>query len=337
MGATCLALVLWVVLVMAKYVRITLNIFVDTPPPLGMGPRDFKRLEGHHVQFRSFDGATLRGMWLWPAPNVQSKGTIVFCHEFQSDMYSVARYGRALLDGGFTLFSFDFRGHGESPCPEGYKPLQWVSDKEVGDLLGATSYVVSHLTEKGLPAEIGLFGISRGGAAAVLAAASDDKVKAVLCDSAYSTEEVCIGLMKRWAHIFARVRLAYENHPEFFWRLLARLVTWCAQRRMGCKYPSVKKTLPSMTPRPIMFIHGRRDSYIPVQQSLRLHQLASEPKRMLLVADAKHNQSVIVAPGEYARQTLAFFQKYLATVETGAPAPDTADDTIGAPVASRSL
>ncbi len=311
-GATCTALGVWLTLVLAKYVRICLNLFTDTHPPLAMGPLDFDRMAGEEVRFHSFDGTSLRGMWLW-APKVASpRGTVVFCHEFGSDMYSCARYVRPLADAGFNIFTFDFRGHGDSSCPDKYRALQWTSDKELGDVLGATAYVANRLIDEGQPPQLGLFGISRGGAAAILAAASDADVKALICDGAFSTDSIVIGMMKRWAHIFARIKLVYENHPEWFWRFLLWMLMRFAHRRMGCRYPYVRKALREMTPRPIMFIHGQRDSYIREEQTRLLHEVASPPKCMWIVPRAKHNQSAVVAPAEYARRTVAFFAKYLA-------------------------
>ncbi len=308
-GATCLSLLVWVSLVLDKYVRISLNIFTDTPPPLSLGLLDFDRISGHEVRLRAFDGTSLRGMWLRvPRP----KGTIIFCHEFGSDMYSCARYTRALSQAGFDIFSFDFRGHGESSCRPKYRPLQWSSDKEVGDVLGAIAHVHQELSARGSTGPVGLFGISRGGAAAILAAARDSTIGAILADSAFSTDSVCTSLMKRWAKIFARVRLVYENHPPAFWRLMYFLMRCRAQRKMGCRYPSVFNALREMSPRPIMFIHGEQDSYVPSQQTLLLHQEAPSPKYLWIVPHAKHNQSVAVVPEEYAQRTVAFFERHLA-------------------------
>lgn len=309
-AVTLLSLGLFVALTLAKYVRIALNIFADTPPPLAMGPMDFERLHGEVVRFRSYDGASLRGMWLWAQPTLV-QGTIIFCHEFGSDMYSCARYVRPLLDAGFNIFTFDFRGHGESGCPGRYRPLQWPSDKELGDALGAVAYVKTRLQADGLPCAIGLFGISRGAGSAILAACTDEDVKAIACDGAFSTDTTLVSLMKRWAYIFARVKLVYENHPEAFWHLLQWLLIRCAQRRLGCRFPSVRKSLRDMAARPTMLIHGQRDSYIREDQTRLLYAVAPPPRYMWIVPGAKHNQSVIIAPEEYARRTTAFFRKYL--------------------------
>ena len=138
-----------------------------------MGPVDFQPVHGEEVSFRSFDGTSLRGMMLRTRNRAVYKGTVMFCHEFSSNMYSCARYARPLIEAGFDVFTFDFRGHGESSCGANYRPLQWPSDKELEDVLGACAYVESSLAAEGRRAEIGLFGISRGAGAGLLAAANN--------------------------------------------------------------------------------------------------------------------------------------------------------------------
>jgi len=317
---TCVSLVVFAVLLLAKYVRICLNIFVDTPPPLSMGPLDFQPIHGEIVRFRSFDGTSLRGMHIHTPNRKAVKGTIVFCHEYGSDMYSCARYTRPLIEAGFDVFTFDYRGHGQSSHTPKYKPLQWPSDKELGDTLGACAYVESCLEAEGRPRQIGLFGISRGAGSGLLAAANDPNIKAVLCDGAFATDTTLTSLMKRWAYIFAKVKLVYEHHPDWFWSLMLWLMMIPAQRRLGCRYPSVRKALRDMQPRPILFIHGQKDSYIREEQTRLLHGDAPEPKYLWIAESAKHNQSVIVHPQLYAQRTTAFFRRHVAGEVTAEPA-----------------
>jgi fermentation-respiration switch protein FrsA (DUF1100 family) len=85
-----------------------------------------------------------------------------------------------------------------------------------------------------------------------------------------------------------------------------------AQPKMGCKYLSVRKALKEMQPRPIFFIHGEKDSYIRVDQTQLLYDVAPEPKYIWIVPGAKHNQSVILEPRQYAARTIAFFRRHLA-------------------------
>jgi len=86
-------------------------------------------------------------------------------------------------------------------------------------------------------------------------------------------------------------------------------------------------------PRPILFIHGERDSYIPVEQSQLLYEAAPGPKSLWVVPGAKHNQCVIVRPEYYALRTVSFFDEYLARARTGPAAAETAP--VAAPSATR--
>ena len=312
MSLTVVSLLAFLGALLAKYVRICLNIFVDTHPPLSMGPVDFQPLQGEKVRFRSFDGTSLRGMMLKAANRRACKGTIVFCHEFGSDMHSCARYARPLIEASFDVFTFDFRGHGESSSGGRYRPLQWPSDKELEDVLGACAFVEASLAAEGKEPQVGLFGISRGAGAGLLAAASNPSIKAIICDGAFSTDTTLIALMKRWAHIFARFKLVYENHTQTFWQLLLWLLMRFAQPKLGRRFPSVRKALKHMQPRPIFFVHGQRDSYIREDQTRILYAEAPSPKYLWIVESAKHNQSVIVQPKQYASRTIAFFRRHLA-------------------------
>lgn len=330
-AVVALVTVLGVIAVLSKYVRLLLNIIRDAPPPLMINPSDFERVEGRQVTFRSFDGTALRGMFLsrenLPSPsplrirtsttyiNPDSRGVIIFCHEYGSDMYSCARYCRSLLEAGFDIFTFDFRGHGHSSTSPGYEPRLWCTDREVNDCLGAMAFVHTQMDEQNLRVRLGLFGISRGSGAAIIAAwharRSRLPIKAVVTDGCFSTDSTLEWGMKRWVHIFAKVRFVYENHRPWFWTFLRWLVLKFAQLRFHCQFPSVRKTLPRLRNTPIFFIHGARDSYIKPEQTRMLFDLARSPRYLWIVPGAKHNQSAVVEPEEYGARLVAFFERFL--------------------------
>jgi len=316
--ATLAALVAIPSVVLGRYIRIMLNIMKDTPPPLSMGPLDFERIEGQEVRFRSFDGTSLRGMFVMGNGRVPRKGMILFLHEYASDMYSCARYCRPLLEAGYDVFTFDFRGHGQSSCDEHYQPRQWVSDHEVDDVLGACAFVEDYLESQGLPIRMGVLGISRGACAGIIGCAHIPAVKAIVTDGLFSTDMTLETLMKRWAGIFAKVRFVYENHPPAFWRFLRWLLFCFTGRAFNCKFPSVRKMLRHFHPRPVLMIHGEKDSYISADQARYLYSLLPQPKQLWIVSGAKHNQAVIVAAEQYARRTVEFFDKYLAVSDSQA-------------------
>lgn len=315
-------------LILLKYVRISLNIMRTTRPPLSRNPLDFDRLSGEPVLFPAYDGLPLAGMLIRAAAGVPRRGLIVFAHEFCSDMHSCARYCRPLVAAGYDILAFDFRGHGQSPSPADWTPRQWVTDRELDDMRGAVAYAQSWLEERGYPPRFGAFGISRGACAAILIAAENPNIAALVSDGGFSTDTTIEYFMRRWAYIFARVRFVYENHPPVFWRFLRWSMFHFARREFGCRFPSVRKALRRMAPRPMLFIHGEKDSYLPVEQSRLLYALAGQPKYLWVAAGARHNQGVICHPELYARLTTAFFDRYLARladVRVGDPERFTAE------------
>lgn len=308
---TIFLLVVVPVLVLGKYVRICLNILRDTEPPLSMVQFGFVPLRGEDRDFYAADGVRLRGTII-RTPHRPARGLVLFAPEFKSTRHSAARYCKTLVAAGYDIFTFDFRGHGDSSREEGYTPRQWPSDREVSDMLGAITFAEQWLEEQGRPIAMGVFGISRGACAAVIAAETCPSVKTIVCDGAFSSDCTLEYLMKKLAKVFAKVRIVYENHPPEFWRFLRWCVILTCRFKFKCKFPSVRKTLGRMQPRPILFIHGDRDSYIPVEQSRLLYAQSPQPRFLWIVARAKHNQSVDLQPEEYARHTVHFFDQYLA-------------------------
>lgn len=329
---------LGIVAMLSKYVRLMLNIIRDTPAFLLITPADYERIDGRKVNFRAFDGTLLQGMYVradLATPSVaeeigsqytegvgragryfspESRGVIIYCHEYGSDMHSWSRYCRALLKAGFDIFTFDFRSHGDSGSLSGYEPRFWCTDKEVSDCLGALALVQAQLDEEKPDLPIGFLGISRGGCAALMTAAvvgKNSSLKAVLTDGAFSTDTLLELFMKRWVHIFARVRIVYENHHRYFWHFLRWLLLKFARIRFHCSFPSVRKNIRRIKNQAVFFIHGERDSYIPQEQAQRLYELSSSPRHLWIVPDAKHNQSVAADAKLYKGLTVGFFERYL--------------------------
>ena len=310
-GSTVITLLVVPALVIMKYVRISLTIMRTTKPPLARGPLDFERLVGEQVRFPAFDGLPLNGMLIPAATEIPRRGLIVFAHEFCSDMQSCARYCQPLQQAGYDILTFDFRGHGQSECPPTYTPRQWVTDRDLDDMRGAIAFAEHWLARHEYPIEMGVFGTSRGACAGILIAHENPCITAIASDGAFSTDSTIEYFMKRWAYIFAKVKFVYENHPPAFWRFLRWSMFHFARREFRCRFPSVRKAIARMTPRPMLFIHGEADSYLPVEQSLRLYALAPQPKYLWIAPGARHNQAVIRHPDRYREITVAFFDRHL--------------------------
>ena len=285
-----------------KYLRIIINLFLEVS--VRSNPDEELYLEGEEVSFVTGDGVTLRGKFVRGLGT--PKGTIIFCHEYGSDMNSGVRYTEDLKDEGFNTLTFDFRGHGLSGNSHGHTIRQWTTEKEIMDLAAAVGFV-KRRGEK----NIALLGVSRGGTAAMIKASMDDDICAVVSDGAFDTRETIEYYMRRWVSIFAAVRLVYKNLPDFVYKSLSNLAIRTSELRLKCKFPSLVEALKKKK-YALFMIHGIEDGYIDVSHANFLYGVAAEPKELWLVPGAKHNESVLVKGSEYRSRVCDFFEREFA-------------------------
>lgn len=294
-----------------RYIRLMMEKLDDHTPPVEAPASDALPPGATPISFPAADGHPLHGHLFPSATPRDPAGMVIFCHEFGSDGASAIRYCEPLLRRGFDVLTFDYRGHGESAPEAGYRPRQFPTDREVWDTLGAIRFARLHLERSGRPAEVGLFGLSRGGAAAVLAAVESPGVRAVVTDGLFSSDSTIEYLFKRFATVFAKIRVIAENHPPAFWRFMRWMFLSEWERRHKCTFPSTKRALDRLGDRPLLMIHGERDCLVRLEQVRSLYEATPGPKSLWIVEGARHNQALRVAPAQYARRVTQFFETHL--------------------------
>jgi uncharacterized protein len=308
-------LVLLIVLVVAElifqcvFVRIIFRLFEYKPPfAVSSVPQD---PSAETVSFVTKDGVTLRGsihrQTVWPA-----KGLILFCPELEGSHWSASAYARGLLDAGFYVISFDFRGQGESDQHPGYDPLHWPTTFEVEDVRAAMRFIQSRPDLKDLP--LGVMGVSRGSTAALIAAAESEQVKAVCCEGAYSTDSLMVHFISRWATMYVP-RVLMQALPVWHIRVTSVLVRWTSLFVRRRRYIALEQWLPKIKNRSVLFVAGGRDSYVDPEIGRELSKrIDSSEVQFWLVPKAKHNRARHVGPAEYDRRLREFFNKTLAPI-----------------------
>lgn len=276
-------------------------------PPMFLPLRVAPIAEGESVEFAATDGLSLSGTYL-KARTSSRAGVVVYCHEFLSDRWSYRPYVDHLRDLGFDVFTFDFRNHGSSQSEAAYSPMHWVSDREVRDLRGALAYLRTRADRD--PAGYGLFGVSRGGTAALLVAADEPDVWGVVTDGAFPTIGTMMVYILRWAELYLRNPLVRNAVPRWLYRRLARSGRRHSERRRGCRFPDVDRAVARLAPRPWLMIHGQRDTYINPEVVQELFDAGNGPKEIWLVPDAKHNRCREREPEAYAGRLLDFVDRY---------------------------
>ncbi len=302
------ALILLVVIVVDVSLRITAAPAVmgilEAAPPFVIIPEE-PDANAERIAFPTSHGLELRGsLRLTEDPC----GLVIFCPELGGNHWMATRYCGALSDAGYALLAFDFRNQGDSDALPGYEPLHWITDHEVRDVHAAIQFARETPALAGLP--IGLAGISRGGSAALAAAASDRNVAAVMADSAFSLDSMIRMFLDQWARIYLPGWIL-RSLPR--WHLLSMVKTaiHISQWRRSCRYVRLERLLPNLADRGVLLISGQRDSYVKPKVAEELAEAIGATAEVWLVPGAKHNKACEVAPEEYDRRIVSFFECHL--------------------------
>ncbi|HEV2706459.1 MAG TPA: alpha/beta hydrolase [Pyrinomonadaceae bacterium] len=216
------------------------------------------------VWFETADGVRLHG-WFIRATTVDapSSATVIYFHGNGGNLSYTGWLGAALSRRGMDALLFDYRGYGRSGGS--------LSGEEsiYADADAAYDYVVR---TRGVPASrVVLYGQSLGSAAAADLAARKE-CGALILESGLSSAGEMAGVVFPWLPRFVRglTRNKFDTA-----RKLARV---------RC---------------PVMVAHGARDEIIPAAQGRALYEAAREPKKLVMVEGAGHNNLVATGGNAY--------------------------------------
>lgn len=242
------------------------------------------------VSFQSRDGLRLSG---WYFSRAEARATVVLCHGHQFNRTQALPVMRALGDEPLNFLLFDFRCAGRS---EG--KLSTIGADERLDIIGAVDWIERRTGGSVIPT--GVFGYSMGGAAAILAAAEDHRIAAVATQGAYATLERAIA-----------------DRGRFFLGVMGILLTAPA-RRLGRRWlghdPSSVApvaVIGSISPRPVMISHGRRDPFVNPADARLLYEAAGEPRTLRILPKSWHITVGKSDRDAYYRDLRAFFHTAL--------------------------
>jgi alpha-beta hydrolase superfamily lysophospholipase len=242
---------------------------IATLPPLlpnkATNPLSELGLSYEDVTFPTTDGLLLRG-WFVPAKEAGAPA-IVYApatgHDQRSGLSLVPEFRQA----GYHLLLFSYRGHAQS---DGRRGGFTYGAAESQDVDAAVHYLRS---VKGVSG-IGVIGHSAGAVSAILSAARNPYVGAVVAVAPFTcVTEVWHTSRPRWV-------------PSFVldWTL------WASERLRGFDREDVcpLNVVDRIAPRPLLVIHGTADRRITERQVSRLFEAAQRPKTLWLVEGATH-------------------------------------------------
>ncbi len=244
---------------------------------------------GEPVGFASIDGIPLHG---WILRGRADAPWILFCQSWRHSSAETAPIAADLNRAGFNALLMDARAHGRSG---GHSTS--FGFREINDVFGALVYL-SQVADAA-PKPIGILGISMGATTALLAAAYDDRLAAVVADSPCET----IG------HLLAnyvRAALGPLSGPLTF------SVNATYRLRFG-QWPwhiSPRAAAARLAPRPLLLIGGKQDNKTPLQGVQAIFESAGEPKHLWL-GNGGHREAYRKNPEDYIKRVRVFFEQAL--------------------------
>lgn len=133
------------------------------------------------VTIDSPDGVKLKGS-LFVAKR-ENAPALLFLHQWESDRHSYDDFARKMQGAGFTVLAIDGRGFGESTQKADGTPVTaGRSEADVKAMLGDVAASFAFLTKQpGVdPAKVGIVGASYGSSLALIYAADEPKVSALM-------------------------------------------------------------------------------------------------------------------------------------------------------------
>ena len=174
----------------------------------------------------------------------------------------------ALRDRGWNTLAFHYRGCWGSG---GRYDLRTITR----DVAAAVDYLHSGEHPSVDQARLAVFGHSLGGWAAVLAAATDPRLRAVaVCGAATSLAAADLS--------------AAEIRREFTRFVTAEPEEFARQRDEVAAGPQPLDVAGSIAPRPMLIVHGSEDEWVPAAQGKALFERSGQPRRYVEVEGANH-------------------------------------------------
>ena len=242
------------------------------------------------VEFLARDGTRISG-WFLAAD--EARGAVILCHGYPANRVEVLPWAKWLYEAGFHVLLFDFRAMGRS---EGN--LSTIGYEEVSDLLGASDYLHSRPEMDGL--KTGVFGLSMGGAVALMAAAQDSRLSAAVTHGAYAT-------LERAIHQRGRMILG-----KFGKMLSCPAIVWGKQwMATHPREVSPVDAVRLMATRPLLFFHGQKDIIVHPSDGEDLARAADCPEALRRLPRSYHVGIHASEQQAYWEEFVAFFRTHL--------------------------
>lgn len=239
------------------------------------------------VSIKSKDGITLHGSCVAQNKNA---AWILLVHGYMGRLEDMISYAKRYYDMGYSVLLVDLRGHGKSEGTvigfgylDAYDIVEWC-------LYLKTAKDAKHLI---------LHGVSMGAASVMMCCDNSNlSLIAIIEDCGYAS-------LKEQLQVIVKRMVPYV--PSSFLLLCLSLVL---KKKAGYR---IKNANPLSHIRrsvvPILFIHGKRDEFIPISMCEKLIDACTGQYETLFVAKGRHANSALLEPDTYWGAVTSFLAK----------------------------
>jgi uncharacterized protein len=205
--------------------------------------------------------------WWWPDDDPQAPA-ILYLHGARWNLTGHLRRIEQLRRFGFSVLAIDYRGFGKS---DGDLPAEQTAYE---DARAGWAWLVERQPD---PARRFIYGHSLGGAVAIDLAAgiatTGPRARGLIVESTFtSLADIAAEMTFRW--------------------LPTGLL-------LSQKFDSIEKI--KSVALPVLVVHGADDRFVPARFSEALYQAARAPKKLLLIENGSHNNSMWIGDAAYQR------------------------------------
>jgi dipeptidyl aminopeptidase/acylaminoacyl peptidase len=210
------------------------------------------------------------------SPHEEAATCIITCHGLYSskDSEKYVVIARRFSREHLAVLRFDFRGCGES--------AGWLEETSLTGRIEDLEDALDFVQEQGYE-RVGVMGSSLGGTVAILTAAKDKRVEALVTwATPYHLDELFRG---------EKIEGSEKLRHDFGKYDLVKAV-----KKLYC---------------PVLIVHGSRDEQVPLSQAEVLYENANEPKDFQIIKGGDHRLANLSHRRRAVELTLDWFKKYL--------------------------
>ena len=218
------------------------------------------------IRFPTESGKELYGWWI-PVEGCEKAPTLVLVHGWGRNVERTLPFVRKLHPAGYNLIAFDSRSHGSSDADGTSSMLKFSAD-----IRAALDEAIRRGAVTG---KLGVLGLSVGGAAAIDAAAHDERIRAVITVGAFAHPG---DLM--------RAELRGKGIPSILVPVILRYV----ERTIGARLDDIAPESQIRTiEAPLLLVHGEDDVVVPIDHGHRLAKAGGGNVETLILSNRGHS------------------------------------------------